>query len=115
MRKSIAASTLAAALLITSVSAASAWDEGYYRDDHRGPGPVLGFFGQVLSGVLTIATAPLALIPGIERDGHRDRYYEGHYYEDGAYAVSPEAARDYYGAGARYYGPPPRLYAYGER
>jgi hypothetical protein len=108
MRKAIAATMLASGLLVTSVTAAFAWDERYYDgyDGHRGPGPVAGFLGQIADGALTIATAPLQLV-GVNgwrgwRDGPRGNYIEG------AYAPTPEIAQDYYGAGARFYGPPPR-------
>ncbi len=115
MRNMIAATALAGALLVTGVSAAAAGDDGYYYErDHRGPGPVLGFFGQVLTGALTIATAPLALIPGARHDGWRDSGH-GRDYAEGAYAPTPEIAQEYYGAGARFYGPPPRYVHDGER
>ena len=116
MRKAMAASMLAAGFLATSVTAASAWDDRYdgYRD-HRGPGPVLGFAGDVLAGAVKVATFPLALLADIGRDGHP--HYFGpdrprDYVEEGAYVASQQQARDYYGANARYYGPPPGFYSY---
>ena len=111
MRKGSAATALtafgAAALLAASMTAASAGDDGYGYRDHRGPGPVLGFLGQVATGALTIATAPLQLLGA---GAHGFGYERGHdrYYDEGAYAPTPEIARDYYGSGARFYGPPPR-------
>jgi hypothetical protein len=113
MRKAIAATGLATVLFFTSVSAAVAGDGGYdgYRD-HRGPGPVLGFAGDVLRGAFRIATFPLALIADAGRDRH---YRHRDYVEEGAYVASQEQARDYYGANARFYGPPPGYYRYDGR
>jgi hypothetical protein len=127
MRKAIAATGLATALLVSSVTAATAGDGGYGYDgyhydgyrDHRGPGPVLGFAGDVLRGAVRIATLPLTLIADVGRDGWHDGHYRHYrdrdYVQEGAYVASQEAARDYYGANARFYGPPPGYYRYDGR
>lgn len=110
MHKAITASSMAAMLLITSVTAAAAWDDRGYREDHRGPGPVLGFVGDVLLGAVKVATAPLALLADVGRDGRR--YHHRDFDDEGAYVTSKEQARAYYGAGAEFYGPPPGYYHY---
>jgi hypothetical protein len=112
MRKAIAATLLASGLLVTSVTAAFAWDERFYDGygPGRGPGPVAGFLGQIADGAITIATAPLQLV-GVRNWGSGWLGGPGDYYIEGAYAPTPEIARDYYGTGARFYGPPP-LYAH---
>lgn len=106
MRNAIAAAMLATGLLVTSAPAAFAWDERYYDGYGRGPGPVEGFLGQIADGAITIATAPLQLVGVNNWSGGWFGGPGG--YIDGAYAPTPEIARDYYGAGARFYGPPPR-------
>lgn len=115
MRKAIAAGGLATVLLVTSVTAAAAWDDRYDRDGYRGPGPVLGFVGDVFAGAFKIATAPLALLADLGRDARGGPHYRHYHDEEGAYANSVEEARAYYGAGARYYGPPPGHFHYDGR
>jgi len=124
MHKAIMAGATAAALLASSLMAEAAKDKSerrekprveqveepheILREDHRGAGPVLDFVGDVFLGVVKVATAPLALLAEIGRDGWHGRPERELLIDDGgAYATNAEEARAYYGAGARFYGPPP--------
>jgi hypothetical protein len=109
MNKAIIGSVVAAALLATSVTSASAarWHgRGYYHGGYGGcyrcgPGPVLGLLGAVVVGAATIATLPLRAVGAVVAPPPPDYY--------GPPAPPPPGyyGRGYYGGGGYgggYYG-----------